>query len=55
MCGFPSTAAPAGLTEQGLPVGVQIIGGYLEDLTTIAFASLLEREFGGFQPPPAFS
>jgi amidase len=55
MCGFPSTAAPAGLTEQGLPVGVQIIGGYLEDRTTIAFASLLEREFGGFQPPPAFS
>ena len=55
MCGLPSTAAPLGLTETGLPVGVQIIGGYLEDRTTIAFASLLEREFGGFQPPPAFS
>lgn len=53
--GLPSTAAPIGLTETGLPVGVQIIGGYLEDRTTIAFASLLEREFGGFQPPPAFA
>ena len=41
--------------DTGLPVGVQIIGSYLEDRTTIAFASLLEREFGGFQPPPAFA
>ena len=55
MCGLPSTAEPIALTETGLPVGVQIIGGYLEDRTTIAFAGLLEREFGGFQPPPAFA
>jgi amidase len=31
---------------------MQIIGPYLEDRTTIAFAELLEREFGGFVPPP---
>jgi amidase len=31
---------------------VQIIGRYLEDRTTIAFAGLIEREFGGFTPPP---
>jgi hypothetical protein len=29
---------------------VQIIGPYLEDRTPIAFAELLEREFGGFVP-----
>lgn len=29
---------PIGRTESGLPIGVQIIGGYLEDKTTIAFA-----------------
>jgi len=29
-----------------------MIGGYLEDRTTIAFAGLIEREFGGFVPPP---
>ena len=34
-----------------LPVGVQIIGPYLGDCITIAFAELLEREFGGFPPP----
>jgi amidase len=31
---------------------VQIIGGYLEDRSTIAFAGLIEREFGGFTAPP---
>ena len=36
----------------GLPIGVQIIGGYLDDRTTLAFAGLIEREFGGFSPPP---
>lgn len=52
LIGLPSTAAPIGRTESGLPIGVQIIGGYLEDNTTIAFAGLIEREFGGFTPPP---
>ncbi|HKW52343.1 MAG TPA: amidase [Stellaceae bacterium] len=50
--GFPATAAPIGRSEGGLPIGVQIIGSYLEDRTTIAFAALIEREFGGFVPPP---
>jgi amidase len=31
---------------------MQIIGPYLEDHTTIGFARLLEREFGGFRRPP---
>ena len=51
-CGLPATAAPIGRSAMGLPIGMQIIGPYLEDRTTIAFAELLEREFGGFVPPP---
>jgi amidase len=51
---LPATAAPLGRTKEGLPYGVQIIGPYLEDRTTIAFAGLLEREFGGFAPPPGY-
>ena len=35
------------------PIGVQIIGPYLEDRTTLRFAELIEREFGGFVAPPA--
>lgn len=53
--GLPATAAPIDLSEKGLPIGVQIVGPYLEDRTTIAFAALMEREFGGFVPPPGYA
>jgi amidase len=52
--GLPSTAIPLGLTAQGLPVGVQIVGPFLEDRTPLKLAELIEREFGGFVPPPMF-
>lgn len=48
---LPVTVAPIGQTKKGLPIGVQIIGPYLEDRTTIQFARLLAREVGGFLPP----
>ena len=55
-CGFylPSTVAPAGLTDEGLPVGVQIVSAEHADLTAIRFAALIEAENGGFLPPPDF-
>jgi amidase len=49
--GLPATTMPIGHAGSGLPIGVQIIGGFLDDRTTIAFAGLVEREFGGFTPP----
>lgn len=55
LTGLPSTAMPIGLSEEGLPVGMQIIGPYLEDRTTIAFAEAVERAFGGFVAPPGLS
>lgn len=50
---LPATVAPIGLSREGLPIGVQILGGYLEDRTTIGFAGLLEQAFGGFRRPGA--
>jgi amidase len=55
LSGLPATAAPIDRSENGLPIGVQIVGPYLEDRTTIAFAELLEREFGGFIAPPRYA
>jgi amidase len=55
MCFLPSTVAPVGLTKQGLPVGVQIVGPQYGDLATIRFAQLIEREYCAFVPPPAFA
>jgi amidase len=43
---LPATAVPIGKTRRGLPIGAQIIGPYLEDRTTIAFAGMIEREWG---------
>jgi amidase len=52
--GLPATAIPTGLSPQGLPVGVQIVGPWLEDRTPLKLAELIEREFGGFVAPPMF-
>jgi amidase len=52
--GLPSTAIPTGFAPDGLPVGVQIVGPWLEDRTPLKLAELIEREFGGFVPPPMF-
>lgn len=49
---LPATAIPTRRLVDGLPAGVQIVGPYLEDRTTLRFAQLLERELGGFLPPP---
>jgi amidase len=51
---LPGTVIPMGLTETGLPVGLQIVGPYLEDRTALAMAGLLEPELPGFTPPPGF-
>ncbi|GAA1381560.1 amidase [Pseudonocardia kongjuensis] len=50
--GLPATALPVGPAADGLPVGVQAIGPMYGDRTTLAFAELVEREFGGFRRPP---
>jgi amidase len=38
--GLPATAMPIDRSETGLPIGVQIVGPYLEDRTPLAFAEL---------------
>lgn len=51
---LPATVAPVGRSTAGLPVGVQIIGPWLEDRTCIAFANALADLVGGYRPPPGF-
>jgi amidase len=52
--GQPATAFPVGLSREGLPIGLQAIGPYLEDLTPIRFTALLAREIGGFRKPSGY-
>ncbi len=52
--GLPATSFPLGLDDDGLPIGAQAVGPWLEDRTPIAFARLLEDAYGGFQAPPGY-
>jgi amidase len=54
LTGCPATVAPVGRTSQGLPVGIQIMGPFWEDATSITFADLLAKEVGGFVAPPEY-
>jgi amidase len=49
---LPATVVPVGRTPGGLPVGVQIVGPYLEDRTALAVARHVTDVLGGFSPPP---
>ena len=51
MAHLPATVAPAGFSDDGLPIGIQIVGPYLGDRTTIDFAQKLSELIGGFLPP----
>jgi amidase len=52
--GLPATVVPVGLTNERLPVGMQIIGPYLEDATPIDLAAKMEELLGSFRPPKGF-
>ncbi len=52
---LPATAAPMGLARDGLPTGLQIIGAFGRDRTTIAVAKWLEKLIGGFIRPPGWN
>ena len=48
---LPSTVIPTGLNNDGLPIGVQIVGREYDDLITIGIARELERMGFRFIPP----
>jgi amidase len=54
MCYLPGTAAPIGLSPEGLPLSVQVVGPQHGDLSTIRFAQLIEREYYAFVPPRGY-
>jgi amidase len=54
LAGIPATVAPVGRTTAGLPVGIQILGPWMEDSSPIEFAALMEPVTGGFQAPKGY-
>jgi len=51
---LPATTTPVGFTAAGLPVGMQIIGPFRDDWSTLDFARQLARLTGGFAAPPGY-
>lgn len=50
---LPVVTLPVGLTEAGLPAGVQVVGPFLSDLWLLRVAQLLDFAAGpGFSAPP---
>ena len=45
----------AGRTDAGLPVGVQVVGPWLQDVRLLEIAAKIDAAIGGFTPPPAYS
>ncbi len=54
LTGLPATVFPIGLTDTGLPVGLQIIGPFLEDATPIYLAGKLSEIAGGIRQPEGY-
>jgi len=52
LLGFPAVVVPMGLSEEGLPIGVQIVGRPWEEETILAIAAVLEKAGGPLHPVP---
>ncbi len=51
--GLPAISVPAGFTEEGLPVGLQIVGRHHDDFGVLQIAHAYEQADWNFAPLPA--
>jgi aspartyl-tRNA(Asn)/glutamyl-tRNA(Gln) amidotransferase subunit A len=51
MAGLPGIAVPAGVSSDGLPLGLQLIGKAFDEETLFQTAAVIEQVAGGYQAP----
>ncbi len=51
MAGLPGIAVPAGVSNDGLPLGLQLIGRAFDEETLFKTATAIEQVAGGYQAP----
>jgi aspartyl-tRNA(Asn)/glutamyl-tRNA(Gln) amidotransferase subunit A len=51
MAGLPGIAVPAGISKDGLPLGLQLIGKAFDEETLFKTAAAIEEVAGGYQAP----
>jgi len=52
LLGTPAVAVPVSRSQEGLPIGVQISARPWQEEVVLAIAEVLEKECGGWKPPP---
>jgi aspartyl-tRNA(Asn)/glutamyl-tRNA(Gln) amidotransferase subunit A len=52
LAGLPAISVPGSLTEEGLPLGLQLIGRPFDEETLFALAEVVEQAAGRFTPEP---
>jgi amidase len=52
LTGWPCVVVRGGSSAEGLPIGVQVVARPWREDVALALAACLERELGGWQPPP---
>lgn len=52
--GQPAVAIPAGLSDEGLPIGVQMIGRRWDEMKLLAIAERIEKALGPCPKPPGY-
>ncbi|MEJ2080295.1 MAG: amidase family protein, partial [Acidobacteriota bacterium] len=52
--GHPAVTIPIGITSQGLPVGVQVIGRRWQEMALLNTAEQIVTCTSGYQCPPGF-
>jgi aspartyl-tRNA(Asn)/glutamyl-tRNA(Gln) amidotransferase subunit A len=53
LAGLPAASVPAGRSDRGLPVGVQVLAPALEDARVLRVAAALESQAGASFAPLA--
>jgi aspartyl-tRNA(Asn)/glutamyl-tRNA(Gln) amidotransferase subunit A len=52
MAGLPGLSVPAGLSSEGLPLGLQLIGRPFDEETLFSLGHVIEQAAGRFAPEP---
>jgi amidase len=54
LSGHPAVVIPMGKTQNGLPIGLQIVGKRWREMELLAIAQELDKTIGDFQHPPGY-
>jgi amidase len=54
LSGHPAVVIPIGQTQNGLPIGMQVVGKRWKEIEMLAIAQEIDRIFGAFQNPSGY-